>query len=110
MSLLFDENLSPRLVQLIIEFWPGSLHVRDLGLMRASDAQVIDAAIDRGLAIVTKNSDFNDLVIVRQRASKVIWIRLGNCSTDQQALRMIHHSHEINYFLNDPQTLVLVIQ
>lgn len=40
MKLLFDQNLSPRLVgQLAVEF-PGSAHVRDAGLAAASDQEV----------------------------------------------------------------------
>ena len=32
LRLLFDENLSPRLVKLLAESFPNSLHVDDVGL------------------------------------------------------------------------------
>ena len=38
MKLLFDENISPRLVAGLSDVFPGSVHVRDVGLARATDA------------------------------------------------------------------------
>ena len=32
MKLLYDENLSPRLVRLLEDLFPNSIHVRDVGL------------------------------------------------------------------------------
>lgn len=32
MNLLFDENLPPRLVPLLADVYPGSVHVRDVSL------------------------------------------------------------------------------
>ena len=43
---LIDENLSPRLVGLLSEVFPGSTHIRDVGLKGRSDDQIwIYAAI-----------------------------------------------------------------
>ena len=40
MKLLFDENVSPRLVAGLSDVFPGSVHVRDVGLDRATDAAI----------------------------------------------------------------------
>lgn len=37
MKLLFDQNLSPKLVVRLADLYPGSLHVRDLGLADGDD-------------------------------------------------------------------------
>lgn len=37
MKLLFDENLSPRLVILLADLFPNSVHVRDMGLRAAAN-------------------------------------------------------------------------
>ena len=37
MTLLLDQNLSPRLVPALADLFPGSAHVRDVGLAAASD-------------------------------------------------------------------------
>ena len=57
MKLLFDQNLSYRLVALLGDLYPGSVHVRELGLSEAADLVVWQEARERGLAIVSKDSD-----------------------------------------------------
>ncbi len=81
MKLLFDENLSPRLVAELSTAFPGSAHVHDVGLGAATDMAVWDYARDNGFIIVSKDSDFADLSVLYGAPPKVIWIRRGNCST-----------------------------
>jgi predicted nuclease of predicted toxin-antitoxin system len=40
MRLLLEENLSPRLVERLGDLFPGSGHVRELGLIGKSDATI----------------------------------------------------------------------
>ena len=87
MKLLFDENVSPRLVAGLSDVFPGSVHVRDVGLDRATDAGIWGYARDHDLSIVSKDSDFHQVSFVRGPPPKVIWIRRGNCTTaDIEAL------------------------
>ena len=60
-----------------------------VGLERAADEEVWRFAQLHNLVIVTKDADFGDLGLVRGFPPKVIWLRLGNCTTGQieQALR-----------------------
>ena len=81
MKLLFDENLSSRLVPRLSDAFPGSIHVRDVGLARATDAAVWAYARDHDFAIVSKDSDFHQMSFVRAQPPKVIWLRRGNCTT-----------------------------
>ncbi len=60
MKLLFDENVSPRLAAALSDEFPGSVHIRDIGLARASDAAIWIYAREHGLAILSKDSDFID--------------------------------------------------
>lgn len=83
MKLLFDENLSPRLVRSLSDVFPGSIHVRDVGLSCADDAAIWDYARDHELTIVSKDSDFHQVSFLRGPPPKVIWIRRGNCSTGE---------------------------
>ena len=59
MKLLFDENLSPKLVRLLDDLFPNSVHVRDLGLKAADDPIVWKYAQDNGLTICSKDSDMH---------------------------------------------------
>ncbi|MBS1873900.1 MAG: DUF5615 family PIN-like protein [Acidobacteria bacterium] len=81
MRLLFDENLSAGLPRKLADCYPGSVHVRDVGLRSAQDGDVWAYAVSNGLAIVSKDADFRQRSYVCGFPPKVIWIRLGNCST-----------------------------
>ena len=83
MRLLFDENLSPRLPGLLADLFPGSLHVRDVGMKATDDPVVWEYAKGNGLMIVSKDMDMHDLSLVLGDPPKVVWLRLGNCSTAQ---------------------------
>ncbi|KAM3102276.1 DUF5615 family PIN-like protein [Phormidesmis sp. 146-20] len=83
MKLLFDENLSPKLPNRLSDLFPNSLHVRDVGMKATIDPIVWDYAKDNNLMIVSKDADMHDLSLVFGNPPKVIWLRLGNCSTSQ---------------------------
>ena len=81
MKLLFDQNLSPKLVDSLADVFPGSLHVQSVGLDRATDEAVWRFALDNGFMIVSKDSDFQERSQIAASAPKVVWIRRGNCTT-----------------------------
>ena len=81
MKLLFDENLSPRLVSLLTHEYAGSEHVRNVGLAAAADPVVWSFAAAQGFVIATKDSDFKHRALLFGHPPKVVWLRLGNCST-----------------------------
>ena len=60
MRLLLDQNLSPRLLPFLGDFYPGSRHVRELGLQAADDDAVWRHAAEHGFAIVSKDADFHE--------------------------------------------------
>src|ERR687884_2241308 len=81
MKLLFDENLSHKLVRLLADLFPGSIHVREVGLKAADDPVVWEYAKNDGLMIVSKDSDMHQRSFLYGFPPKVAWVRLGNCST-----------------------------
>jgi predicted nuclease of predicted toxin-antitoxin system len=83
MKLLFDENLSPKLPNRLSDLFPNSLPVRDVGMKATIDPIVWDYAKNNDLMIVSKDVDMHDLSLVFGNPPKVIWLRLGNCSTLQ---------------------------
>lgn len=109
MKLLLDQNLSPRLVQRLADLYPDSTHVSLVGLDRAPDAAVWTYAQTANCIIVSKDADFSDVSVVRGFPPKVIWLRLGNCTTNdvEQALRVAHA--QITAFANDAAAGVLEI-
>jgi predicted nuclease of predicted toxin-antitoxin system len=107
MKLLFDHNLSRRLVQHLRDIFPEAIHVSMLGLERAPDRIVWSYAQSNGYTIVTKDSDFYDLGFVHGFPPKILWLRLGNCSTQEIAFAMRAKSNLIQEFISDPQTGIL---
>ena len=83
MKLLFDENLSPKLPHCLSDLFPNSLHVRDVSMKATIDSIVWDYAKENNYMIVSKDADMHDLSLVLGNPPKVIWLRLGNCSTSQ---------------------------
>jgi len=89
LKLLFDANISSKLVERLADLFPESSHVRLAGLERASDETVWSHALENGLVIVSKDEDFHQMALLTGPPPKFVWVRLGNCSTDdiERALR-----------------------
>jgi predicted nuclease of predicted toxin-antitoxin system len=67
-KLLFDENLPPRLAEVLADLYPASAHVHERGLSSADDEVIWQYARDKGFAIVSKDSDFQERsVLCRHR-------------------------------------------
>ena len=101
MKLLFDQNLSPRLPLLLRDLYPGSVHVRELGLKDAEDAAIWDYARTHGFVIVSKDSDFQQRSLLFGAPPQFIWVRLGNCSVADSADLLRIHSVVIHTFAGD---------
>jgi predicted nuclease of predicted toxin-antitoxin system len=64
-KLLFDENLSPRLVGELASHWPDSQHIEHLDMRGASDEAIWAHARDGNFTIVSKDDDFRSMALVR---------------------------------------------
>ncbi|MCY7323071.1 MAG: DUF5615 family PIN-like protein [Phormidesmis sp. CAN_BIN36] len=81
MKLLYDQNLSPLLVDHLAGLYPESKHVYEIGLDRSDDLILWTHAQQYDFIIVTRDADFNEISLIRGFPPKVVWIRRGNCST-----------------------------
>ena len=61
MKLLFDQNVSRRLVAMFPIEYPASQHVTEVGLDTATDAEIWSYAGEHDFVIVSKDSDFRQL-------------------------------------------------
>jgi predicted nuclease of predicted toxin-antitoxin system len=109
LKLLLDENLSARLTGLIGEIYPGSRHVEDCALLSASDEEVWRFAAKNDFAIVTKDSDFSDLSALHGSPPKVIWLRVGNCTTEHAGAALRDSFASIQAFLRSSEGSCLVL-
>jgi len=109
MKLLFDENLSPRLAVMVSDLFPGSTHVRNVGLRSADDPLVWKYAVEGEFAIVSKDSDMHDRSLVFGFPPKVIWVRLGNCSTNDVEKLIRKEIEAVLHFLEDDTASFLAL-
>ena len=109
MRLLFDENLSPQLVRLLNDLFPNSVHVRDVGLKAADDPVVWKYAQDNSLIICSKDSDMHQRSFVLGYPPKVVWVRLGNCSTSEVVNLLRKHFAAIEAFAADDYASFLTL-
>ena len=109
MRLLFDEQLSEALCDQLRDVFPDSVHVRPLAGASIPDQRVWALAIEQGCLLVTKDEDFHRLSVLRGAPPKVVWIRLGNCSTADVAQLLRRHRDAIQAFDRQAEATFLAL-
>jgi predicted nuclease of predicted toxin-antitoxin system len=107
--LLFDQNLSPRLIDRLADIYPKSVHVFSLGLGDAMDIEIWEYAHDNDYMIVTKDADFSELGVIKGFPPKIIWIRRGNCSTQDIETILRENFSAISALSEDAETGILAL-
>ena len=109
MKLLFDENLSPKLVDALADLYPQSAHVDRIGLGGATDTVVWEYAKRHGFTLVSKDSDFHERSILNGYPPKVVWIRRGNCTNRQIELILRNKVANIRALVENLELAYLII-
>lgn len=81
MKLLFDQNLSRKLVTRLADIYPTSSHVQFHDLEEKTDTEIWGFAKINDFCIVTQDADFAERSRLYGSPPKVIWLRCGNVST-----------------------------
>ena len=106
MKIWLDAHLSPRLAHWLTEtFDVTALAVRDAGLRDAEDEEIFFAARQSADVVLTKDSDFVELLGRHGVPPKIIWLTCGNTSDEvlrqiltvnfQEALRLLSTGNEL---------------
>lgn len=77
MKLLFDENLSRKLVARLAELYPASAYVVEFDLLESSDREIGEFAKTREFVIVSTDADYCELATTMGPPPKVIWLGPG---------------------------------
>jgi predicted nuclease of predicted toxin-antitoxin system len=86
MKLLLDQGLPRSTVLHLADAGIEAEHVGDLGLAKASDELILDAARQRQATIVTLDPDFHQaLAATRETSPSVVRIRIEGLKGDQLA-------------------------
>jgi len=108
-KLLFDENLSYRLVRTLDDIYAGSAHVRDVGLLGAGDSRVWEHAAANDLLLTSKDTDFYQRSLLFGAPPQIIWLRVGNAPTSLIADLLRQHYLMIRRFAEDSDATVLIL-
>jgi predicted nuclease of predicted toxin-antitoxin system len=108
-KLLFDANVSHKLVGHLAREYPGSNHVRQVGLRGAHDHQIWDHARAHGFAIVSKDTDFRERGYVEGFPPKVIWLDVGNAGTAAIAALLRRERERVERFETLEEASVLIL-
>jgi len=109
LKLLFDQNLSYKLVSELRAEFPDSLHVRNIGLASGDDIEIWKYARDNGFCIVSKDDDFHQRSFLYGAPPKVVWLRVGNCSTRRIVDLIRLRARELLDFDADPHAAFLAL-
>jgi predicted nuclease of predicted toxin-antitoxin system len=99
-KLLLDENLSRRLVPALADIYPDSIHVEDVGLLGARDADIWEFAKEHAYLLVSKDTDFYERSVLYGAPPRLIWLRIGNASVRETAALLrdnyiiVRHFHD----------------
>ena len=110
MKLLFDENLSRRLVSKLEDLFPGSAHVSSEGLLESPDAHVWEHAKTRGFVIVTADADFHELAMTFGPPPKVVWLRGCDYPTAVAEYLIRRAAVRLAAFSEDSEQSVLILR
>jgi len=76
---LVDNQLPAALARFFASRGMDGLHVLDIGLGDATDAEIWEHASRNDCVVISKDEDFLYLAKAPSAKARLIWIRLGNC-------------------------------
>lgn len=109
MKLLFDQNISPKIVKQLEDLFPDAKQVRHLGLENASDIQIFEFVKKNGYTVVTFDSDFVDLNVIKGFPPKILWLKTGNLTTKAISDLIRKNQMIIQTFLKSEENEILEI-
>jgi predicted nuclease of predicted toxin-antitoxin system len=108
-KLFFDENLSPRLIDILSDVYPASVHVNQCNLKSSDDFAIWEYARKNELTIVTKDSDFAEWSVISGSPPKVVWVRVKNCTTTEIEVLLRSGYETVKRFIEkDAETCLIV--
>jgi predicted nuclease of predicted toxin-antitoxin system len=108
-KLLFDENLSSQLVDLLSDLYPDSAHVHQCGLGSTDDAAIWRYAKTNGFTIVSKDSDFEERSVLSGAPPKLIWVRVRNCTSAEIESLLRAAFPVVKRFVQEDQETCLIL-
>jgi len=99
MKLLLDENLSWRICKKLSPFFEEVIHASSLKINQpADDWSIWNFAKQNGYTIISKDDDFEKIVLLRKAPPKLIYLKTYNLDTTKLINLIIDNKDEIIAF------------
>ena len=96
MKILLDANISYKLTNILAPIFEECTHVDFIGLdVPIEDIDIWNYALDNGFVIITKDTDFVDLMDLKGFPPKVVLLKTGNNSSKALAELLINVKQNI---------------
>jgi predicted nuclease of predicted toxin-antitoxin system len=102
LKLLFDQNLSHKLVTRLADIYPTASHVQFHDLEEKTDTEIWEFARANDFCIVTQDADFAERSRLYGSPPKVVWLRCGNASTREVETLLRAGQGAIQELLSNP--------
>lgn len=102
MKLLFDQNLSRKLITCLADIFPNASHIQFHELAEKTDTEIWDFAKLNDFCIVTQDADFAERSRLYGSPPKVVWLRCGNAPNNQVEALIRSGQEAIGELLENP--------
>lgn len=110
MKLLFDANISWRIIKIIENDFQNCFHCNDIPVLQpAKDIDIWNFARENQYTIVTHDDDFEKLILIKGVPPKVIIFKTLNQNTKQIAEILIKKKNTIDSFIANDELMILEI-
>jgi predicted nuclease of predicted toxin-antitoxin system len=107
LNLLFDQNISPRILKILPQQFSDCQQVRLVGLGDSSDFEIFQFSRENDFAIVTFDSDFVDLNAMHGSPPKIVYLNTGNLTTKNISELLMDNILRINHYLDSDSDDIL---
>jgi predicted nuclease of predicted toxin-antitoxin system len=106
-KLLFDQNISPRILKILPQELSDCQQVRFVGLEDSSDLEIFQFSRENDFALVTFDSDFVDLNAMYGTPPKIVYLNTGNLATKNISALLMDNILRINHYLDSDSDDIL---
>ena len=110
MKLLLDENLSWRMIKKLTLHFTEVVHASELKIIQpADDSSIWNYAKKNGFTIISKDDDFEKIVLLRKAPPKLIYLKTYNLDTNKLTDLIIKNKDKIVEFDNSKENDIFEI-
>jgi len=109
-KLLLDENLSSRMIKKLTHYFTEVVHASELKIIQpANDISIWNYAKKNGFTILSKDDDFEKIVLLKKAPPKLIYLKTYNLDTKKLVDLIIENKDKITEFIDSDENDIFEI-